>query len=125
MLKAALFHLGDGARLLVVIHHLVVDGVSWRILLEDWSGLYEQLSSGEQGRLPLKSDSFRDWALRQQAYAQGEALLAEGAYWTKVLEEAGEGLLKGADGGEEGGAGSLARLALSWRRRWRGRCRRR
>ena len=117
LLKAALFHLGDGDRLLVVIHHLVVDGVSWRILLEDLSGLYEQLLSGGEGRLPLKSDSFRDWALRQQAYAQGEALLAEGAYWIKVLEEAGEGLLKGADGGEEGGSGELARLALSWRRR--------
>ena len=112
LLKAALFHLGDGDRLLVVIHHLVVDGVSWRILLEDLSGLYEQLSSGEQGRLPLKSDSFRDWALRQQAYAQGEALLAEGAYWTKVLEEAGEGLLKGADGGEEGGSGESGEVGF-------------
>ena len=65
------------------------------------SVLYEQLLSGGEGRLPLKSDSFRDWSLRQQAYADG--LLEEEPYWTSVLGAVGEGLGKEGEGtGEDG-----------------------
>ena len=106
MLKAALFHRGDGDRLLVVIHHLVVDGVSWRILLEDLSGLYEQLLSGGEGRLPLKSDSFRDWALRQQAYAKGRRCWRRGRTGHRYWRRPGRGWGRGQMGERKGGAGS-------------------
>ena len=49
-------------RLLLVIHHLAVDGVSWRILLEDMQRGYEQLRAGESVRWPPKSSSFKQWA---------------------------------------------------------------
>ena len=49
LLQVALFHLGSSKpdRLLLVIHHLAVDGVSWRILLEDLQTTYKQLHSGQ------------------------------------------------------------------------------
>ncbi|NJL59463.1 MAG: hypothetical protein HC887_07260, partial [Desulfobacteraceae bacterium] len=49
-------------RLLIVIHHLVVDGVSWRILLEDIETAYRQSLAGKAVVLPEKSDSFKRWA---------------------------------------------------------------
>lgn len=58
----------QGHRLLIIIHHLAVDGVSWRILLEDLVNAYYQLEKGENPQLPPKTVSFQDWAqlLRQK-----------------------------------------------------------
>ncbi|MGZ3458485.1 MAG: condensation domain-containing protein, partial [Archangium sp.] len=83
LLRAALFDLGSGQprRLLVAIHHLVVDGVSWRTLLEDVSTGYEQLRRGEPVTLPPKTTSFKAWAERLEAHAKSEALEAERAFW--------------------------------------------
>ncbi|MBX9256320.1 amino acid adenylation domain-containing protein, partial [Desmonostoc muscorum CCALA 125] len=74
------------ARLLIVIHHLVVDGVSWRILLEDLQTLYEQLSVGQAIQLPAKTTSFKDWAQRLTEYAQSDILKSELAYWLSASE---------------------------------------
>jgi len=49
-------------RLLIVIHHLVIDGVSWRILLEDLETAYRQLIAGASAQLPAKTTSFARWA---------------------------------------------------------------
>ena len=51
----------DYNRLLLVAHHLGVDGVSWRILLEDLSELLNQLSEGLALSLGRKSSSYRSW----------------------------------------------------------------
>jgi amino acid adenylation domain-containing protein len=57
LMRVALFELGDNQpnRLLLVIHHLAVDGVSWRILLEDLQPVYQQLSQGEAVQLSPKT----------------------------------------------------------------------
>ncbi|MEH2284139.1 MAG: amino acid adenylation domain-containing protein [Nostoc sp.] len=83
LVQVAFFWLGidKKARLLIVIHHLVVDGVSWRILLEDLQTAYQQLSQGKAIQLPAKTTSFKDWALKITAYAQSEILKTELAYW--------------------------------------------
>ncbi|MEH2062640.1 MAG: amino acid adenylation domain-containing protein [Nostoc sp.] len=83
LVQVALFFLGNDkkARLLIVIHHLVVDGVSWRILLEDLQTGYEQLSRGQSIQLPAKTTSFKDWAQQLTAYAQSEVNKSELAYW--------------------------------------------
>jgi amino acid adenylation domain-containing protein/non-ribosomal peptide synthase protein (TIGR01720 family) len=64
ILRAARFRLGDGRpdRVLLVIHHLAVDAVSWRILLEDLERLVGQLSRGEPATLPPKTTSIQEWA---------------------------------------------------------------
>ncbi|MDF5813224.1 condensation domain-containing protein [Pseudomonas aeruginosa] len=65
LLRALLATFDDGSqRLLLVIHHLVVDGVSWRILFEDLQTAYRQLLVGQAVELPAKTSAFRDWAER-------------------------------------------------------------
>ena len=83
LLRAAYFHLGgqQAGRLLIVIHHLAVDGVSWRILLEDLHVAYRQLSRHEPMQLPPKSTSFQHWSQRLAAYAPAATLRQELAYW--------------------------------------------
>ena len=83
VVRVALFELGDGrpGRLLVAIHHLAVDGVSWRILLEDLQSACEQLTRGEPVRLPPKTTSFKAWAERLGEYAGSAALRSEAEYW--------------------------------------------
>ena len=72
-------------RLLIAIHHLVVDGVSWRVLLEDLQTVYRQLSDGRPVSLPAKTSALRDWATRLQAYAGSESLREELDVWQQQL----------------------------------------
>ncbi len=89
LMRVALFDLGDSEpnRLLLVIHHLAVDGVSWRILLDDLQTSYEQLEKGLAIALPRKSSSFRQWAEQLQIFAQSDSLLAERAHWVRLQSE--------------------------------------
>ncbi|WP_418121736.1 non-ribosomal peptide synthase/polyketide synthase [Variovorax sp. 160MFSha2.1] len=79
-------HADGSARLLLVVHHLVVDGVSWRVLLEDLQAVYGQLSEGRSVQLPGKTASFKAWAEHLQALAQGTELDDELAYWQAQLQ---------------------------------------
>jgi non-ribosomal peptide synthase protein (TIGR01720 family) len=82
LLRAALFELADDRqRLLLIVHHLAMDGVSWRVLLDDLQLAYEQLAAAGAITLPPKTTSFQQWAERLASYAQSEALLAERDYW--------------------------------------------
>jgi non-ribosomal peptide synthase protein (TIGR01720 family) len=73
-------------RLLVVIHHLVVDAVSWRILLEDLETACLQLVKGQTVRLPAKTTSFRRWSQRLTDYAQTQAVQEEQGHWLALGE---------------------------------------
>jgi amino acid adenylation domain-containing protein/non-ribosomal peptide synthase protein (TIGR01720 family) len=83
LVRAALFDLGSDlpARLLVVIHHLVVDGVSWRILLEDLNTVYRQLERGDTIDLPAKTTSYRLWAERLAEHARTAPADPEIDFW--------------------------------------------
>ncbi|MHC8406480.1 non-ribosomal peptide synthetase [Pseudomonas sp. TMB3-21] len=72
-------------RLFIAIHHLVVDGVSWRVLLDDLQTVYRQLEHGQSVKLPAKTSAFRDWAARLQAYAGSESLREELSWWQAQL----------------------------------------
>lgn len=87
LFRVIYFDLGEATpgRLLFVAHHLIVDGVSWRILLEDFETVYEQIQRGEEVRLPSKTTSLRQWGeLLQQASEQVDS--EELAYWRSQLE---------------------------------------
>ncbi|MEG4395135.1 amino acid adenylation domain-containing protein [Microcoleus sp. BROC3] len=86
LLRVALFHLGTQkpSRLLLVIHHLAVDGVSWRILLEDLQTAYQQLESGKAIQLPPKTTSFKHWAEKLTEYAFSPAAKKELTYWSNI-----------------------------------------
>jgi non-ribosomal peptide synthase protein (TIGR01720 family) len=85
LLRLVLFKFSNHTRLLWCIHHLVIDGVSWRILLEDLHTAYQQLSNGEPVKLPAKTTSFRAWAKRLSDYAQSKTVTNEVAYWQTLL----------------------------------------
>jgi len=80
--RFVLFHLPDGDRLLALIHHLAVDGVSWRILLDDLRVGLSQLSRREPLRLGAKSDSFQAWALALEGMAA--EVESERAWWDRI-----------------------------------------
>jgi amino acid adenylation domain-containing protein/thioester reductase-like protein/non-ribosomal peptide synthase protein (TIGR01720 family) len=86
LVKLGLFKTSTGDHLLVVIHHLVVDGVSWRILLEDFETGYEQAEKGEDIKFRHKTDSYRYWANQLKQYADSPELLKELDYWKKMEE---------------------------------------
>ncbi|MVO98369.1 non-ribosomal peptide synthase/polyketide synthase [Paenibacillus lutrae] len=89
LLRLGLFRCADGDHLLMVIHHLVIDGVSWRILFEDLANAYEQALAGEAIQLPDKTDSFRDWSERLSVFADSPEMANERAYWERVNHAAG------------------------------------
>jgi NRPS condensation-like uncharacterized protein len=71
-------------RMLIVVHHLAVDGVSWRILLEDLESAYNQLKSGQNVRLPAKTSSLQQWALKLAEYSFARKLQVELDHWMRV-----------------------------------------
>ncbi len=88
LMRAACFALGgeERQRLLLIIHHLAVDGVSWRILLEDLQTAYRQAESGEAARLPAKTTSFQRWAEALAGYASSQAPQDEQDYWLEQCD---------------------------------------
>uniref|UniRef100_UPI000B2DD2A5 non-ribosomal peptide synthetase n=1 Tax=Legionella pneumophila TaxID=446 RepID=UPI000B2DD2A5 len=83
----------DGApdkrlRLLIIIHHLIVDGVSWRILIEDLEAAYKARAQGKEPSLVKEQSSYKDWsiALREEAKEKTPLIEASRAYWLKDLE---------------------------------------
>jgi amino acid adenylation domain-containing protein/non-ribosomal peptide synthase protein (TIGR01720 family) len=81
LMAVVFFKLGDSGRLLIVIHHLAVDGVSWRIILEDLATIYQQLESQDSQELPPKTSSFKTWAEELQNYAKTPEFYAQFKYW--------------------------------------------
>ncbi|WP_229900390.1 condensation domain-containing protein, partial [Streptomyces capoamus] len=83
LLRAALCRPDDGGRpvLLLAAHHLVVDAVSWRLLLEDLDAAYRALRDGERPALGAKSTSFRDWARQLAAHTEAGGFDTELAHW--------------------------------------------
>jgi amino acid adenylation domain-containing protein/non-ribosomal peptide synthase protein (TIGR01720 family) len=78
MLKAVLL---NPAQLLLSAHHLAVDGVSWRILLEDLHTAYDQARRGESITLPERTTSLRQWARRLGERTRSGALDGELTHW--------------------------------------------
>jgi non-ribosomal peptide synthase protein (TIGR01720 family) len=80
---------GNSGRLLIVIHHLAVDAVSWRLLMEDFWTAYDQMSRGDAVRLPAKTTSFRDWSVHLSMRARTADIRKELPHWlTTVNDEA-------------------------------------
>lgn len=84
LFQAAIFRLKEQDCLLLFCHHLVVDGVSWRILLEDFNLAYTQLLNNEPLVLAHKTDSFKTHAETLLAYAQQSDVLQQLPYWQKI-----------------------------------------
>src|SRR5207248_4224253 len=85
MVQAVWFDAGAHApgRLLLVVHHLAVDGVSWRILVPDLAAAWEAIASGSTVQLAPRSTSMRRWAQRLREEAQESKRIAAHGLWTR------------------------------------------
>jgi non-ribosomal peptide synthase protein (TIGR01720 family) len=83
LLRFALIKLGadQPAKLLLLVHHLLIDVYSWRVLFEDFALIDTQLKQGHVPSLPAKSSSVQRWALQLQHYAQSPQITSQLAYW--------------------------------------------
>jgi non-ribosomal peptide synthase protein (TIGR01720 family) len=92
LLRAVYADLGAGrpGRLLLVIHHLAVDGVSWRVLLEDLARAYTRIVAGEPVALPPKTTAFRDWARHLARHANSDEIGGQAEHWHTTLSAGAE-----------------------------------
>jgi non-ribosomal peptide synthase protein (TIGR01720 family) len=74
--------------LLVMIHHIVVDGVSWRILLQDLAAAWDAITTGAPIGLPANGTSFRRWSMLLTAQAHDARLASELPVWQRILAPA-------------------------------------
>nr|WTB07107.1 amino acid adenylation domain-containing protein [Streptomyces antimycoticus] len=88
MLQAVWFDAGPdvAGRLLLTIHHLAVDGVSWRILLPDLTTAWSR-TDGDTSGLDAVGTSFREWAQRLTDAAQRPERIEELQFWLDTLAE--------------------------------------
>ncbi|WP_223198416.1 non-ribosomal peptide synthetase [Solihabitans fulvus] len=94
LLAAVFGELDAGPRLVLIAHHLVVDGISWRILVEDLATAYRQAVAGEDVDLGPRTTSFQDWSRRLCEHVASGALDDQLPYWA----EAADGPTEGAGG---------------------------
>ncbi len=81
LMAVVFFALAESGKMLIVIHHLAVDGISWRIILEDFVTIYQQLETQKPLQLPPKTSSFKTWAEELQNYAKTPEFHAQFKYW--------------------------------------------
>jgi non-ribosomal peptide synthase protein (TIGR01720 family) len=111
---AAIFHMRPSERpkLLLTFHHLIMDGVSWRIFLEQLEGAYGDLQSGLPISLPPKATSYHAWVAELTKYAESPAILDQAEYWRTVANTPVRPLPTDCDG--ENNVGSTANVELEF-----------
>lgn len=86
LFSVTVFNLGkDRQAILFIAHHLIVDGVSWRILINDFITILNQLDNNEKIELPMKTHSFREWSKQLQEYKKND-FEEEKIYWNSLLD---------------------------------------
>ncbi|HSV66607.1 MAG TPA: amino acid adenylation domain-containing protein [Mycobacteriales bacterium] len=74
----------DGSRLVLAAHHLVIDAVSWRILLDDLRTAYRQAAAGEPVDLGPRTTSFADWSRRLHEHVTAGGFDHQLEYWASA-----------------------------------------
>lgn len=96
VMNACLFRDADNDDMLIVLHHLVVDEVSWNILLEDLSTLYAAAQTGKKellSVLPEHTISFGEWSEKLYQFAESSDFMMEKAYWKQKMDMIDKGAL--------------------------------
>jgi amino acid adenylation domain-containing protein/non-ribosomal peptide synthase protein (TIGR01720 family) len=112
--RAILFDRGQDDRvLLLILHHLIVDGVSWRILQEDLETACRQLKAGERIALGPKTTSYQRWAEALQVYAHSEEMAREADYWAAQSADGVAALPAEGDGWPRTGPEGMVTVRLN------------
>lgn len=91
LFKLGLFKCMNKFYLFFCIHHLSIDGISWRILINDFIDGYEMQLDGKEIKLPLKTISFKEWSQALREYGKSDKLAKEIPYWKEVNSKIPEG----------------------------------
>ena len=102
---------GQPGLLVVVVHHLVVDGVSWRVLLPDLAAAWTAVAAGRPPVLDPVGTSFRRWSQLLAGAAGREQTAGELAWWQQVLD-GGDPVLGSRPLGPADTAGGMRRMAV-------------
>jgi len=87
LFRLFVFQLGErGQGLLFTAHHLLVDGISWRIILEDFITIVNQLQNNERIIIAQKTTSFKSWSESLYEYSEKD-FTEETNYWRTLEEE--------------------------------------
>ncbi|OUS31220.1 hypothetical protein A9Q99_04275 [Gammaproteobacteria bacterium 45_16_T64] len=83
LIKVIVFNLGaeQDSRMFVVVHHLVIDVFSWRVILEDLQTALSQCMEGQSVALGDKTTSFQQWGQALSEFAQSDAVTQDAEYW--------------------------------------------
>ncbi|WP_242958468.1 condensation domain-containing protein, partial [Clostridium cavendishii] len=84
LVKLGLFKTNEGDHLVIVIHHLAIDGISWRILFEDLQKAYMMAKNGQEILLQEKTTSFKEWSAKQNEYANTYDVKKQLEYWNSI-----------------------------------------
>ncbi|WP_170923050.1 iturin family lipopeptide synthetase B [Enterococcus sp. 7F3_DIV0205] len=84
LIKVVVFHTREMDYISLIVHHLMVDGISWRILVEDINTAYRQSLEERTIELPMKTASFSRWCESLEAFSTSETLEKERPYWNKI-----------------------------------------
>lgn len=87
LIKLAIFRHEDTDSLYIVMHHLLVDGISWRIITEDLNLAYAQMLDDGEIMLPTKTSTYQDYALAIKRYASSNELLKQNDYWNSIMNQ--------------------------------------
>ena len=84
LVKAILFQGQKKNQLFLCIHHLVIDGVSWRILQEDIEQVCQQIQEGKEIKLSAKTASYEAWAQALNEFKESDLFQREQEYWSHI-----------------------------------------
>ncbi|KMJ57659.1 hypothetical protein AB685_16865, partial [Bacillus sp. LL01] len=87
LLHAILFHTKTKDYLMICVHHLAVDGVSWRILVVDIFTVYNQLAADKNVALPKKTASYAEWVESLKEFGQSHYIHHDEKHWKDIVYE--------------------------------------
>ncbi|WP_336473657.1 amino acid adenylation domain-containing protein [Bacillus sp. FJAT-51639] len=94
LVHTKVFQTEKGDYLLIVIHHLVIDGISWRVILEDLESGYMQGVNGKDIVFQDKTNSWKDWINEIYEYVQTNEFKKHKGYWSSIENKTYHNLFK-------------------------------
>ncbi|MEI2631657.1 MULTISPECIES: non-ribosomal peptide synthetase [Bacillus] len=87
LFKTGVIKANEKTHLLFTAHHLIADGVSWQILIDDFLALLHSIDKKEEKRLPLKTHSYQEFSNSIHEYAYSREAEEECSYWNKKVKK--------------------------------------
>lgn len=80
------FKKGNENYISIIIHHMYVDGISWRILVDDLNIIFQQIVNNEDIELPTKTTSYKKWVEKLIDYTNSIKCIQDINYWNEITK---------------------------------------